>query len=257
MARARRDKSPLTLVRIDIDDFAIFNQRFGRMLGDNVLQAIARTLQANLRGGDFVARYDGDEFMLLLPDTPKLEASHLADRLRFAIAACAPERRDGDPNGALTVSIGLSTSPADAKKETALIAAAGHALKEAKLSGKDQVRPFKGSTRSYARCKAKWNGHVRALEPIAQRVQTIELGENGVLFRSDVDLPNDALLEVVLSAPTGDEIRVTGRVAWARRAPDGSYHVAVRALDGRDRHAEQLARWVAAIENGEQPAKHH
>lgn len=80
--RAVRYKTPLTIVFIDVDDFKMVNDRHGHKAGDDVLKYVARTLLHMTRGSDVVARFAGDEFIIILPSTPLSEASELANRLK-------------------------------------------------------------------------------------------------------------------------------------------------------------------------------
>jgi diguanylate cyclase (GGDEF)-like protein len=80
--RAVRYRTPLTVVFIDVDDFKMVNDRHGHKAGDDVLKYVARTLLHMTRGSDIVARFAGDEFIIILPSTPLSEASELANRLK-------------------------------------------------------------------------------------------------------------------------------------------------------------------------------
>jgi len=80
--RAQRYKSPLSLAFIDMDDFKIVNDRFGHECGDALLQDVAGQLVKITRDSNVVARYGGDEFVIILPGTPVQEASKLLQRLQ-------------------------------------------------------------------------------------------------------------------------------------------------------------------------------
>ena len=245
VARARRDSSPVSLVLLDVDDFRLVNERLGHEGGNTVLASMAKTLRANIRAGDLVARYGGEEFVLLLPSTSKVDAKRFGDRLRFAVARNLASGRHGEPSFTVTASLGVATCPADAKEDTDLIVAADRALYEAKAAGKNQVRLFGGSSRSYARRKATWSGHVRVLEPVAHPIQTVEIGERGFMFVSGQDFPKETLVETVLTTPNGGRIRVAGRVAWSRLVGPGQFEIALRSIEQASGDSELLARWVS------------
>jgi diguanylate cyclase (GGDEF)-like protein len=135
MRRAARNRSPLSLLMVDIDRFKLINDRFGHAYGDRVLQAVAERLVAAVRRpGDLAARVGGDEFAVLLPETNGDGAVAVAEAARSKIEDHAlPER------GATTITIGIATfvsggdpSPAD------LIAAADSALYAAKEAGRNR-----------------------------------------------------------------------------------------------------------------------
>jgi diguanylate cyclase (GGDEF)-like protein len=84
--RVREHGRPLSVLLIDVDDFKACNDTYGHLVGDQILQFIARTLSANLRKLDVLARYGGDEFVVLLPETDLTRAQLVADRLEMAVA---------------------------------------------------------------------------------------------------------------------------------------------------------------------------
>ncbi|HST70450.1 MAG TPA: sensor domain-containing diguanylate cyclase [Solirubrobacterales bacterium] len=83
MARARRSRSPLSVAILDIDHFKDYNDTHGHLAGDEVLRACARAWDSNLRGGDTIARFGGEEFLVLLPDTTAEQAGEIVERLRM------------------------------------------------------------------------------------------------------------------------------------------------------------------------------
>jgi diguanylate cyclase (GGDEF)-like protein/PAS domain S-box-containing protein len=107
MAQMRRSGQPVAIALLDIDRFKHVNDRFGHAAGDEVLRMIARVIPSSLRAGDFVARIGGEEFALLLPNTPLVQAIPVLERLREAIAAGETTTGDGQ-KVAVTVSIGLA-----------------------------------------------------------------------------------------------------------------------------------------------------
>jgi two-component system cell cycle response regulator len=127
----------LALARVDVDHFKEINDTHGHESGDQVLAEVARRLAAAVRGGDELARWGGDEFVAILPDTDKVGALRAAERLRSAVAA-API----DAAGArldVTVSVGWAHWAGDTPDD--LLARADRALYRAKDAGRDQVFP--------------------------------------------------------------------------------------------------------------------
>ncbi|MEJ2296952.1 MAG: DUF484 family protein [Woeseiaceae bacterium] len=144
LARARRDRTPLVCLMLDIDHFKRVNDTWGHAAGDAVLRELAQRIDSQVRASDVAARYGGEEFVVLLPDTDIASAANLAERVRAEIAAAPVELPNGE-HVAITASIGLaevSPVPADEDLKTlgdSLIARADVALYAAKSAGRDQV----------------------------------------------------------------------------------------------------------------------
>jgi len=126
----------LGIVRIDIDRFKAINDTHGHQAGDGVLAEIGRRLAGVLRGGDEVARWGGDEFVALLPDTDREGVPWAAERLRAAVAA-EPVALDG-ASVAVTVSVGWAHWAGDTPDD--LLLRADRALYAAKAAGRDNVQ---------------------------------------------------------------------------------------------------------------------
>jgi polar amino acid transport system substrate-binding protein len=134
LLRARRSSQSFSIILVDVDYFKQVNDRYGHTAGDKVLQEFAELLRRNLRTSDFVARFGGEEFMLILPDTTLEGAASFAERLRQNIQQtefhALPER--------MTASFGVALSRPDDEGE-ALIKRADAALYTAKTSGRNQT----------------------------------------------------------------------------------------------------------------------
>ncbi|MDQ2629361.1 MAG: sensor domain-containing diguanylate cyclase, partial [Actinomycetota bacterium] len=126
MARARRSLSPLSVAILDIDHFKAYNDTHGHLAGDEVLRACARAWDSCLRGGDMIARFGGEEFLVLLPDTSAEEAAEIIERLRM-----------NTPMGQ-TCSAGLAVWD-QAESIDDLLRRADEALYLAKASGRNQL----------------------------------------------------------------------------------------------------------------------
>ena len=148
ISRQKRYRRSLALMMIDIDNFKDVNDRFGHSVGDATLKEIAQLLQKSIRGCDFVARYGGEEFMVILPETAETEAAQVGERILTTIRQHAFRKPDGEAFGSITVTIGLSACPQDARERQKLIDRADHALYAGKHSGKDRLT-------AYSRCPKK------------------------------------------------------------------------------------------------------
>ncbi len=132
-ARAERDQRSLSLLMVDIDDFAQYNDQNGYPAGDSLLRELGMLLASGSRPSDVVSRFGGEEFGLLFPDTPSDQAVLAAERLRQVIAETPFE------HGPITVSIGVAALLEHVDLLESLVEAAGEALADAKRAGKDQV----------------------------------------------------------------------------------------------------------------------
>jgi diguanylate cyclase (GGDEF)-like protein len=140
LGRAERLGRPLTVLMLDIDDFKSINDRFGHPVGDAILQGIVGEIRNEVRGDmDLLARYGGDEFALVLPETPSNEAVIVAERVRRRVDERLFRMPDSHQVLRATVSIGLATYPDDAAEKRDLVEKADAALYRAKHGGKNAV----------------------------------------------------------------------------------------------------------------------
>jgi diguanylate cyclase (GGDEF)-like protein len=144
LARAARYDYPLTLLILDIDDFKACNDRWGHPAGDALLRTMARLIRSNIRSMDAAARYGGDEFAIILPNTSLADGLQLAERLRIALPIVG-HRFNGQniPPGDYTLSIGAASFPGSGRTAEELLVAADHAELTAKKQGKNRVSTSK------------------------------------------------------------------------------------------------------------------
>jgi diguanylate cyclase (GGDEF)-like protein len=148
IARASRHGHPVSLLFCDIDDFKLYNDRFGHAAGDALLAEIGRILRNTgsytdaliaFRESDVTARYGGEEFVVILPETPAEGAVVKAERLREAVERTPFAQSETQPLGSVTLSIGVAEFPHDAADKNGLLQAADRALYRAKQLGKNRV----------------------------------------------------------------------------------------------------------------------
>ncbi len=137
--RSDRYGRHLSLVMADVDRFKVYNDAFGHPRGDELLIAVAETLRQISRASDVVARYGGDEFALILPETPAKEARRVAERARRGVEALHLLPGDGPIAAQVTLSLGVASFPAGQGTKEDLLAAADGALYEAKRQGRNRV----------------------------------------------------------------------------------------------------------------------
>lgn len=136
LAQIDRRHLPVSLLMIDLDHFKAINDRHGHLIGDDVLRTVATLIRRELRAGDVLARYGGEELSLLLPDTDAAAARQIGERLRFLVETTVlPGRREPVR---LTASFGLATAQQSVSL-SALIHAADLALYQSKANGRNQL----------------------------------------------------------------------------------------------------------------------
>jgi diguanylate cyclase (GGDEF)-like protein len=136
LRRSRRLRQPLSIVMFDIDHFKTINDELGHLRGDDLLRAVGAQLTRVLRSTDIRCRYGGDEFLIILPDTPLLGARQVADALRREVTTLAMVA-DGKTI-AVTASLGVATAAHTDVGVTGLIERADRALYQAKRLGRNR-----------------------------------------------------------------------------------------------------------------------
>jgi diguanylate cyclase (GGDEF)-like protein len=135
IARGDRSGRAFCLVMLDLDDLKSVNDRFGHLSGDQVLRSVADTIKGGVRKIDVAARYGGDEFVALLPETDPTGGWVLAEKIRLTVAEQGMPGIDPAP----TVSVGVVSYPADGRSADALLVSADRAMYASKRSGKNRV----------------------------------------------------------------------------------------------------------------------
>ncbi len=133
LARAERYKTPMALIMFDIDYFKNINDTYGHDVGDNVLRAVSQVIQFNIRETDIFARWGGEEFIILTPETTEESAEHLANKLCTAL-----QQYDFETAGTITASFGV-TMHKNGESNGEMIKRADKAMYQAKHNGRNQV----------------------------------------------------------------------------------------------------------------------
>lgn len=134
--RSNRHGFPMSFMMLDVDEFKSYNDQFGHPAGDDALKLVADVLRDTLRAADVAARFGGEEFAILLPQTTGEEASTIAERLRHNV------EQTQFPHRQVTLSIGIANCSAELCSSMNLVSAADKALYEAKRAGRNQVKVF-------------------------------------------------------------------------------------------------------------------
>lgn len=142
-ARASRYDLLLSVLLLDIDHFKAINDTHGHTVGDTVLERLGGLIAGAVRDSDIVARYGGDEIVVIAPNTPGPEAARLAERLRHDVENATfgpPKEKDEKPSIRMTVSVGVATRTRGCQDVPTIPKGADEALYEAKHEGRHRVK---------------------------------------------------------------------------------------------------------------------
>ncbi|MFZ5988857.1 MAG: diguanylate cyclase [Bacillota bacterium] len=154
LKKAHREKSPLSVIMVDIDKFKSINDNYGHQKGDEILSSVGKILLDNIRPMDICCRYGGEEFVIILPDTNISEAEAMAERLRNTVE----KSRLMGQGSTLTISLGLSSYPKHGEWRDELIGKADQALYHAKESGRNRCSVWNTKMRKLSKRMDKLAG---------------------------------------------------------------------------------------------------
>ncbi len=140
-ARSDRDERPFSVMMIDADNLKDINDKHGHETGNQLINQMVEAIRRTLRSSDFMARYGGDEFVMLLPGTDSKRTAEAAERIRIAIANMSFDA-DGEKVGT-TVSIGHATYPDVAEDVEELLLRADQAMYQSKKAGRNRVTAYR------------------------------------------------------------------------------------------------------------------
>ncbi len=144
-ANAIRNGYNLSLIMIDVDYFKHYNDLHGHPMGDKILKEIANLLRYNTRRGDIVARYGGEEFAILLFNAKLKATVRKAEAIRKAVVSHHFDKEEMQPNGNLTISVGVANLPKHASEARELLTKADKALYHSKTTGRNKVTIYDGN----------------------------------------------------------------------------------------------------------------
>ena len=137
---AKREKTSLSLIMLDIDHFKGYNDTYGHVIGDQVLKLTVEAIEKHVKSTDSVGRWGGEEFGIALPDANIHQAELVAQRIRKTLTSLPLSDSQGNPIPKPTVSQGIATLPVHSQDIDELIKIADRALYRAKGKGRDQYR---------------------------------------------------------------------------------------------------------------------
>lgn len=197
LRRAQRSEQPVSLIFIDLDHFKQLNDRYGHLFGDTVLASVGAAMKEALRGSDLRCRYGGEEFVVLLPETPVEGAKRVAESLRRHLARKAIKRPEGSVF--VTASLGVSTALPGELDAKALLSRADAAMYRAKRDGRNSVRVWEDYP--------EWRrSQAREESPTAEVVEPEPTESGGGEPPPDWKLLVDGIEGSVRREPTGPDV---------------------------------------------------
>ena len=207
--RGHRYSLRLSLLMLDVDGFKRLNDRHGHLFGDLVLQRVGHVLSRAVRDADSPCRYGGEEFTVILPETDRLGAYAVAERIRQRIRHSFTDKPVGGRRVEVSLSGGIASYPVDGEDPPALIARADQALYLAKRQGKNRISLYHSERRGAIRYPARAGSRVN-LQALPcgtpTRVRPLNLSRQGALLDVGDDLHASAPVEM-----TFDGSDATGR----------------------------------------------
>jgi len=200
-SRAKRYETQLSVLFLDLDDFKSVNDMFGHLAGDLLLKDIGRIIKNEIRAEDSAARYGGDEFVVILPQTGKVDALILSERIRTKVESLNLEYED--KNISPTISGGLASFPIDAKTEKDLLNYADRSLYRAKEFGKNEIIAYSHNKRRYIRIGFEGSINIRQISNIDGFLSYPAKGKNislsGLIFESEVCFELGSKVELTIT----------------------------------------------------------
>jgi diguanylate cyclase (GGDEF)-like protein len=144
VSRSKLHERPMSVLFADVDYFKLYNDIHGHQRGDVLLRKLAACLRSMARGSEVIARWGGEEFVVIAPEADTTIATSLAQRMCKAVAGLEVEGRETQPEGIVSISIGVATLGEHAEGPAGLIAQADAALYKAKNGGRNTVRVAEG-----------------------------------------------------------------------------------------------------------------
>ncbi len=230
LLRSRRHGLKAALLLLDLDGFKSVNDVLGHVEGDRALMRAAAAMRESLREIDVAARYGGEEFAVLLPDTSRLGAFVVAERVRLRV-----EERFARGRVPITVSGGIAVFPEDAATPADLIVRADAGLYAAKAAGKNRILLPQGERRRHRRLPPRTHVSVDAAgEPASVPAAVKNVSDGGMLVSLRTAVAVGSAVRLQIESPGREPVGLSGEVVRVERVPGGdepAYDVGVRFLE--------------------------
>ena len=247
VGRARRYQTDLSILFFDLDDFKQINDTHGHQAGDFILESVAEIILKEIRAEDIAARYGGEEIIIILPETGKVQGLILGERIRRKIAEHVFEYEGRELR--MTLSGGLASMPIDTTSAVNLVKFADAALYRAKADGKNSIAIFSENKRRYVRVDFSSEIQIQEIgfEDVGKRfaVHAKNLSLTGILFESST--PMDIGTKINLNIPLPElqsAIQVLGTVVRIESIDKNSYDIGIAFLEVTDSSRNEITNYL-------------
>ncbi len=231
--RATRYGLELSVLFFDLDDFKMINDTFGHLAGDETLKHVARIIMSEIRTIDIAVRYGGEEIVVVLPETGKIGAFVVGERIRERVESTKLDYKGQNIN--LTISGGIASFPIDATDTENLIKNSDIAVYKAKETGKNHIVIFSEHKRRYFRVDFIADIQVQVVDP-NNKIGTLEttsknLSAGGILFESKYPIDIGTKVQLRIPIGTADEpLVVAGDVVRIEKFTSSQYDIGISFL---------------------------
>ncbi len=237
LKRAKRYKRRLSMCVIDIDNFKTYNDNYGHICGDTILESFGKVVKSVLRSEDIICRYGGEEFVVIMPEITGTDAVNAIERVRREFSKIVFE-----DNKSVTFSTGIAVYPIDAENKEELFIKADKAMYSAKADGKDKICLYGHERRTKKRIPVDWsvsfsllkqkNGKYYKTNVSSGKAMDISL--EGICFNTDEKLSKGDFLQLIFDANNENpDLNKKAKVIWISEADneDCAYKVGLKFLD--------------------------
>jgi diguanylate cyclase (GGDEF)-like protein len=253
--RATRYGLELSVLFFDLDDFKKINDTFGHLAGDETLKHVAGIVMGAIRTIDIAVRYGGEEIVVVLPETGKVNALVLGERIRKRVEETKHEYEGQIIS--VTISGGLATFPIDATDTTNLIKNADIAVYRAKEEGKNNIIVFSENKRHYMRVDFITDIQVRVVDSKYDNdvleATSKDMSTGGILFENNY--PIDMNTKVQLRIPTGvaeEPLLVAGTVVRVEKFSSNQYDIGISFLEIDNTVKNELSKCIRKCISGKE-----
>jgi len=253
--RAKRHEKELSILFLDLDDFKEVNDSFGHQTGDEVLKQVAKIVLNEKRSEDFAARYGGEEIVVIMPETGKVDSLVLGERIRQRVEEMRIDCKGHTVR--LTISGGLASFPNNAADAESLLKSADNALYRAKGSGKNCISFFSQDKRRYMRIAINNEVKVRELGFDDTQTQSGK-GKNicfgGILFENKYALPIGTKIQLHIPHNHNKPLFIIGTVVRMEAFGSEQYDigVAISFAEMDKTIKNEISRWLQIKRNNSQ-----